>query len=190
MRSPVLDPEEPDDALLARFRSGDRASFATLVARYQKPIFNAAYRVLGSTQDASEVAQEVFLRIVERLDDYDPRYKFFSWIYRIAVNEAIDCLRRTRREEPLDDDEAIEAGDSTNPERAYESSRAGERVQAALMAMTTDHRIVLVLRHYAECSYADMAQILSIDDKTVKSRLFEARQRLADQLQDLRGLVR
>ena len=83
---------EKDDgeALVDGCRNGDRVAFATLVTRYQRPIYNAAYRVLGNAEDASEVAQIVFLRIVERLDDYDSQYKFFSWIYRIAINEAIE----------------------------------------------------------------------------------------------------
>jgi len=186
MRSPVIDPDEPDLALLARFRRGDRSAFAMLVARYQKPIFNAAFRVVGNPSDAADVTQAVFLRIVERLDDYDDKYKFFSWIYRIAVNESIDLLRRNQREEPLDDDDDFESPDSVDPERQYESRQLGDRVQRALMTMKTDHRIVLALRHFSELSYQEISTILAVDEKTVKSRLFEARQRMAAQLADLR----
>jgi RNA polymerase sigma-70 factor (ECF subfamily) len=189
MRSPVLAPGDGnDEELLERHRRGDPQAFVSLVARYQKPIYNAAFRVLGRAQDASDVAQEVFLRIFDRLDDYDPKYKFFSWIYRIAVNESIDMLRRTSREEPLEEDADFEAAGSADPQWQYEASQAAMRVQRALMGMKVDDRVVITLRHFAECGYAEMADILAIDEKTVKSRLFEARRRLAAQLADLRGV--
>ncbi len=182
----VLESDEPDLALLARFRQGDRSAFAVLVSRYQKPLFNAAFRVVGNASDAADVTQVVFLRTVERLDDYDTKYKFFSWIYRIAVNESIDLLRRTNREEPLEEDADFASPESAGPESHYESQQLSDRVQRALMSMKTDHRIVLTLRHFSELSYQEISTILAIDEKTVKSRLFEARQRMAAQLGDLR----
>ena len=190
MSSPVIDPDEDDDArLLARWRGGDRDAFGELVARYQRPIYNAAYRLLGTREDASDVAQSVFLRIVERLDDYDPKYRFFSWIYRIAINESIDVLRRTRREEPLDEDSDFPAPRGDDPQHAYEAGSVSARIQRALMAMKTDDRVVITLRHFGECDYAQIATIIGVDEKTVKSRLFEARRRLAGQLDDLRGVM-
>ena len=83
-----------DQALVERCRSGDRAAFTELVIRYQRPIYNAAFWMLRKAEDASDVTQEVFLKVAERLDEYDPQYKFFSWIYRIAVNESLNLLRR------------------------------------------------------------------------------------------------
>lgn len=186
MPSPVIEPDEPDIALLARFRRGDQSAFTALVARYQRAIFNAAFRVVGNATDAADVTQDVFLRIVERLDDYDHRYKFFSWIYRIAINESIDLLRRVKREEPLDDDEGAALPDTDSPDRRYQSAQLGDRVQQALLRMKTDHRIVLTLRHFSELSYQEISAVLAVDVKTVKSRLFEARQLMASHLADLR----
>jgi RNA polymerase sigma-70 factor (ECF subfamily) len=74
------------------------------VIRYQKPIYNAAFWILRKAEDASDVTQSVCLKVVERLDDYDPQYKFFSWIYRIAVNESLNLQRRKGHEDELDDD--------------------------------------------------------------------------------------
>jgi len=188
MRSRVIGPGQDDEQLLDRYRRGDNQAFAELVARYQKPVFNAAYRLLGTAEDASDVAQEVFLRIVERLDDYDPKHRFFSWIYRIAINESIDMLRRTRREEPLDEDADFAGPSGDDPQSRYQASQASVRVQRALMGMKMDDRVVITLRHFAECGYAEIAEVLGVDEKTVKSRLFEARRRLASQLEDLRGV--
>jgi RNA polymerase sigma-70 factor (ECF subfamily) len=177
---------ESDLVLVERFSAGDRRAFESLVIRYQKPIYNAAYRVTGNPEDARDVAQTVFLKVAERLHEFDRQLKFFSWIYRIAVNESIDLLRRTRREEPLEEDAEFAAPESGSPESRYEAGQLSDRVRRALMTMKTDHRIVLTLRHFSELSYVEISTILAIDEKTVKSRLFEARQRLAAQLGDMR----
>jgi len=177
---------DDDSQLLQRFRQGDRGAFAELVVRYQKPIYNAAYWVVRRAEDASDVTQTVFLKVVERLDDYDPQYKFFSWIYRIAVNESLNLLRRNGRADELDDDEDFEAPDSDAPEWRLDERERSRRLKEALMKLSANDRVVLSLRHFSECSYQEIAQVLEIDDKTVKSRLFDARQRLRAQLEDLR----
>ena len=186
MASHVIGETDEDGALVEGCRNGDRAAFAALVTRYQRPIYNAAYRVLGNAEDASEVAQIVFLRIVERLDDYDSRYRFFSWIYRIAVNESIDLLRRNRREEPLDDEIELSDGGGDGPEQRYRDRELSDRIQRALLRMKVEDRVVLTLRHFSDLSYREIAEVLNEEEKTVKSRLFEARQRMSALLADLR----
>lgn len=178
--------KEHDQALVDSCKKGDHAAFTILVTRYQRPIYNAAYRVLGNAEDASDITQTVFLRIAERLHEYDPQYKFFSWIYRIAVNESINLLRRNRREEPLDDEIELSGPATANPEWQYSNGQVSDRIQRALMSMKQDDRVVLTLRHFSDCSYREIAQILELEEKTVKSRLFEARQRLSELLGDLR----
>ena len=175
-----------DQELVARFRAGDAAAFTELVIRYQRPIYNAAFWVLRNAEDANDIAQDVFLKVAERLDDYDPRYKFFSWIYRIAVNASLNMLRRSKREEPLDDEAEFPAADSTDPERQLGDAQLAARVRGALMRMSTNDRMIVTLRHFSECSYEEIGEILDLDEKTVKSRLFEARRRLRDLLHDLR----
>ena len=177
--------KDRDQLLVERCRDGDRAAFTELVIRYQRPIYNAAYRVLGNGEDASDIAQVVFLRVAERLDDYDPQFRFFSWIYRIALNESLNLLRRNGREDPLDDELDTPAGENTGPEARASVSEISRRVQGALMKMRSDDRTVLTLRHFSECSYREIGEILDLDEKRVKSRLFEARQRLRVLLKDL-----
>ena len=178
--------DDLDQALLERYRQRDREAFAELVVRYQRPVYNAALWVLRKPEDASDVAQTVFLRVAERLDEYDPRYRFFSWIYRIAVNESLNLLRRNGRDEALDEEIELEGPDSANPETRASAAEDSRRIQDAMKRMSTQDRTVLALRHFSECSYQEIAQILDVDEKTVKSRLFDARHRLRDLLQDLR----
>jgi RNA polymerase sigma factor, sigma-70 family len=90
---------DPDLALVERYRKGDTAAFTELVIRYQRPIYNASFWILRKAEDANDITQIVFLKVAERLDEYDPQFKFFSWIYRIAVNESLNLLRRNGREE-------------------------------------------------------------------------------------------
>lgn len=176
-----------DQALVEASRNGDRAAFGALVARYQGPIYNAAYRVLGNADDAADTAQAVFLKVSERLDEYDPRFKFFSWLYRIAINESLNLLRRNGREEPLGEEEDIPGEDSANPEWQLGEAQVSRRVQGALMRMRAEDRVMIALRHFSECSYREIAAILELDERTVKSRLYEARSRLRGLLQDLQG---
>jgi len=182
----VIGDNDTDQALVERFRKGDREAFTELVIRYQRPIYNAAFWILRRAEDASDVAQTVFLRVAERLDEYDEQYKFFSWIYRIAVNESLNLLRRSGREEALDDEIDYPGPASDNPEQRANDAQQSAQIRSALMRMSINDRVVLTMRHFSECSYQEIGQILELDEKTVKSRLHEARQRLRDMLKDLR----
>jgi RNA polymerase sigma-70 factor (ECF subfamily) len=183
--SRVIVNNDPDLALVERCRNGDWTAFTELVVRYQRPIYNAAFWVLRKPEDASDIAQIVFLKVAERLDEYDPRFKFFSWIYRIAVNESLNLLRRNGREEALDSEIDLPTSENADPERQASAAEVSRRIRSALMKMTPNDRVVLTLRHFSECSYEEIGQILDLDPKTVKSRLFEARQRLRELLSDL-----
>ena len=173
-----------DQALVERYRNGDREAFTDLVIRYQRPIYNAAFWILRSADDAKDIAQDVFLKVAERLDEYDSHHRFFSWIYRIAVNESLNLLRRHRHEDALEDDVDIAGDEGAGPERQASAAQLARQLRSAMMTMATSDRLVLTLRHFSECSYEEMAQILEIDEKTVKSRLFEARRRLRGLLKD------
>jgi len=175
-----------DQALVERYRNGDRDAFTELVIRYQRPIYNAAFWILRSADDASDIAQGVFLKVAEHLDDYDSQHRFFSWIYRIAVNESLNLLRRNGHEEWLDDEIDLPGAETANPESQASSAERSRNIQRALMGLSASDRTVITLRHFSECSYQEIAEILQIDEKTVKSRLFEARHRLRDALKDYR----
>jgi len=172
---------EPDDTtLMEQCTKGDRQAFETLLIRYEKPVYNAAYRMLHSRDDAQDVTQTVFLKVYENLDQYDPKYRFFSWIYRIALNESVNVLKKTNRLEPLDT-EAI--SDTRGPEQQASSEQVSKGVQTALMTIKPDYRSVVVLKHFLGCSYTEISEILDIPEKTVKSRLYTARKLLREQLE-------
>ena len=182
----VIADGDPDETLVERCREGDGTAFAALVHRYHRPIYNAAFRVLGDPGEAEDITQVVFMRVTERLDEFDSRYRFFSWIYRIALNEALNVARKRRREEPLDDEAPLPGARSAEPDWGAGQAELAERVQRALAGMRVDDRAVITLRHFSDCSYREMSAILGIAEKTVKSRLFAARRRLRDLLADLR----
>lgn len=167
----------PDDRdLVRRCLAGEADGLEGLLDRYERPIFNLALRMVGNREDASDVTQTVFVKAYARLRNFDQSKKFFSWLYRIGVNESLDCLGRRRPTDTRDLDTLDAPGDG--PDDDIESSERSRAVRRALMRLGTEHRTVIVLRHYHEQSYAEIAQVLGLPEKTVKSRLFSARQRL------------
>jgi RNA polymerase sigma-70 factor (ECF subfamily) len=178
-------PEDQDASLISSCRRGDRDALGVLVSRYEKPVFNAAYRMLGNKVEASDVTQNVFVKVFEHLDGYESKFRFFSWIYRIALNESIDQLQRRQRLESAGGDGFIDdqaASTTVGPEDQVNASQLHDFVQAALMELQQDYRAVIVLRHFADCSYEQMAEILHVPEKTIKSRLYSARQAMKEKL--------
>ncbi len=174
-----------DHALITRCRRGDRQALGELIKEYERPIYNAAYRILGNIDDAADVTQTVFMKAFERLDQYNPEYKFFSWIYRIAVNESINLHNRNKNLQSLEDEDI--AGVS-NPEEDVDANKLSRIIQAGLMELQDDYRVVVVLRHFSDMSYRDISVVLHIPEKTVKSRLYSARQLMKAQLAE-QGLI-
>ena len=171
--------EYDDGTLVQRSLDGDRAAFEELVVRYQRPVYNAALRLLRDPEEAKDVAQTTFLSVFEHLADYDPSYKFYSWIYRIAVNESLNTIGKRK---PLEEIDGEEVDNAPGPERQAESEQTRTAIEDALMKITPDLRSVVVLRHVMHLSYEDMAETLALPEKTVKSRLYSARQLLRTML--------
>ena len=168
-----------DRELIDNCMNGDRQAIEGLLSKYEKPVYNAAYRMLNSPDDARDVTQTVFLKVIENLDSYDPRYKFFSWIYRIALNESINCLKKQNRLDGLDREPASE---TSGPEEQTGSEQMSQGMQTALMTIKAEYRTVIVLKHFVDCSYEEISQILDVPEKKVKSRLYTGRQLLKEAL--------
>jgi RNA polymerase sigma-70 factor (ECF subfamily) len=171
--------DEADSLAITRCRAGDTAAFELIVRRYQAVLYSVAARMLGNADEAADAVQDAFLKAYERLDSYDARFRFFSWIYRILTNECLNVLRARRPVEPVAPDTLVLAAGSFDALEARERRAA---VQAALLSLTTEYREVVVLRHYGGLSYDEIADAVGIDAKTVKSRLYTARQQLGQRL--------
>jgi RNA polymerase sigma-70 factor (ECF subfamily) len=167
-----------DAALVARSAAGEAEAFEVLVTRYQRVLFSVALRILGDYADAGDATQAAFIKAFERLGTFDPRYRFFSWVYRILVNECLNARRGRRPHEPI----AADLKADGTPFESMESAERRRLVQRALLELPMDLRQVVVLRHFGELSYDEIAATLGVPSKTVKSRLYSARQRLGELL--------
>jgi RNA polymerase sigma-70 factor (ECF subfamily) len=167
-------------ALVRGCQRGDRQALDELVRHFEKAVFNAAYRMLGNGDEAADVSQTTFMKLFANIRRYDPQYRLFSWIYRIALNESINQLKRRRPDESFD--AALELARDAVDDTVAISERCDE-VQAALMELDEDYRTVIVLRYFTDCSYRQIGEILHLPEKTVKSRLYTARQQMKCRLQ-------
>jgi RNA polymerase sigma-70 factor, ECF subfamily len=166
--------DEQDRLLIRQCLDGDRSAAVSLIDRYERRLFNVALRMLGNVQDAEDVTQTVFGNVFLSLESYDPRYRFFSWIYRMTVNESLNQLKRRKPMVTLDEDASI----PVQTIAADDAVEAEDRVGRALLDLTPNDRSVVVLRHLNFLSYDEIADVLKIPVRTVKSRLFTARERL------------
>jgi len=170
--------DEEDAAFVARSLADDPSGFEALVARYQRVLFTVAMRMLGDYDEASDATQNAFVKAYRKLDTFDPKRRFFSWIYRILRNECLNARRDHRPHEPLTPDVASTASVADD----FEAAERRRLVQSAILALPAAQREVIVLRHFTELSYAEIADALGIPEKTVRSRLHDARQHLASML--------
>ena len=179
---------EAEDALLALCRQGDPQAFARLVARHESMVFGLASRLLGDSEEAKDVSQEVFLQVYRALDRFEGRSRIKTWIYRIAVNQCRNGRRfwRRRAREKSCSLEAMSAADegrlaaargqSEGPLAGVERRERAARVHAALRRISFDHRAILLLRENDGLSCEEIAATLQIAEGTVKSRLARARE--------------
>jgi RNA polymerase sigma-70 factor, ECF subfamily len=167
-----------DLELVRRTQAGQSEAFGQLVERYQKVMFTVALRMVGNPEDARDITQDAFVKAFQRLATFDTNYRFFSWMYRILVNECLNANRDRKAEEPL----ARDAEASGNPFDSTLEAERRDQIQLALLRLTPEYRTVVVLRHFAGQSYGEIAEALAIPEKTVKSRLYSARQRLGEML--------
>lgn len=178
-------PEENDADLVRRCLAGESECFTRLVERYERVLYNLALRMVGDEEDAKDIVQASFVKTYEKLSSFDPRFKFFSWVYKITLNESLNALQRRKPMEAIPENLPSE---ERLPEDALDQERLGRRIQIALEHLTPDYRQVIVLRHFLELSYREMAEIIGVPEKTVKSRLFSARRTLCEILSPEGGL--
>jgi RNA polymerase sigma-70 factor (ECF subfamily) len=181
--------ERDDSQLIQQCVRGDRAAFGLLVRRYQDRLFNTVVRILGNAEDAADIVQESFLLAFVKLEAFKGNARFFTWLYRIAVNASISMKRKQKTLLSSDSHDALPAlmesidrSEASRPESALDRRERIERLESALNRLTPDHRAVIVLKEIEELSYESIAETLGVPVGTVRSRLHRARLELRDQL--------
>ena len=149
--------EIDDIKYIKMFLEGETKAFEELIERYQKMILNLTYRMINDYEDARDITQSVFVKAYERLDKYDPKHKFFSWLYRIAVNETLNFIKQRKRFERVD---KTMLSTLEGPDKMFESYELNLSIQNALISLKPDYRIVIVLRHFNDLSYNEISSIL------------------------------
>jgi RNA polymerase sigma-70 factor (ECF subfamily) len=184
--------QSSDEELVAAVLEGDRERFGDLIDRYQGRLVNYLFRLLRNADDAHDLAQEVLVKVYQVLDRYDPQYKFSTWLFRVAQNAAIDQIRR-RRLKVVSLRQGDEEGegrdwDLPSPERGpYGELRNRERggaIQEAIEGLPWEYRELILLRHFGELPYEEIAKLKGMPLGTVKNKLFRGRQMLKEKLQD------
>jgi RNA polymerase sigma-70 factor, ECF subfamily len=170
--------DDTEDAqAIARCLHGEQEAYEAIVRRYQRGLFNVALRMLGNYEDARDATQTAFVKAFEHLDSFDPGQRFFNWLYRILKNECLNVLRARRPETAVSMD--LPASRGADPVEVRERQQA---IQRALLELSMEYREVVVLRHFTDLSYDEIAAALGIPAAKVKSRLYTARQQLGDLL--------
>lgn len=179
--------------MVASALAGKLECFTVLVTRYQSRLVNYLFRMLRNEEDAHDLAQEVFIKIYAALDRFDDRYRFSTWLFRVAQNAAIDRIRKRRLKvvslsRPTSDGgdggEWELPGNHPTPYRTLRNAERGEAIQQAIDSLPTEYRELITLRHYGELSYDEIATLKSMPLGTVKNKLFRGRQMLKERLRD------
>lgn len=182
-----------DEQLVLKIQTGDRAAFEQLYWRYKDRVIAIVYAIVHNQQDALEISQEVFVRIFKNIEKYQQGTRFFTWVYRIAYNLAIDKYRRkkTAREVEFDNDfqknfaqpeGVLPPSIGFSPEKAFECSELKEQLTAAMNTLSDKQRTIITLREVDGLSYEEIAAVLDIQIGTVMSRLHYARLNLQNAL--------
>jgi RNA polymerase sigma-70 factor (ECF subfamily) len=187
---------EEDRVLVARAQGGDMGAFRELVERHQRRSFALAFALVRDENDAREIVQDAFLRAFRSLDGFKGTSSFFTWIYRIITNLSIDLKRKPGRKtvdvegahlalvDGAHDFPFVGHYDGADPADVVRRSEIAARLQAALDALPSYHRAVIVLREVDGMSYEEIAQAMGVSKGTIMSRLFHARQKLQLALAD------
>ena len=186
-----------DGDLVEAARKGDREAFRTLFERYHRRALALALGVVRNQDDALDIVQDAFIKAHKHLDKFEGNSSFYTWLYRIVMNLAIDHIRKNRRQKPVElDDSHLEErapeGEELlpkllggNPGRALMDKEIRARIDAGLAELSENHRAVLVMRELEGMSYEEMAQAMGCSKGTIMSRLFHARKNMQKRLSDL-----
>jgi len=162
-----------DKDLIQKVQQGDPGAFAPLMRKYESPIKNSMFHILGDADSTSDITQEAFITTFEKIHQYNPDYRFFSWVYRIAFNKALNRVSHRKHREPCLDEnmESSEPG----PYAEVEARERDDLIHQAMATLVFKYRILLRLRHFLDFSYSEIASVTDLPVSTVRSRLHTAR---------------
>lgn len=178
---------EEEDILIAKVQGGDTASFEKLVLENQTKVYNLALRMVGNTEDAYDMSQGAFIKAYNSIALFRGESRFSVWLYRLTTNVCLDFLRSRGRKShgsltyigEEDDEKELEIPDDRfSPETLTEKKELREAVNRGLLTLPKDYRSILLLREIDGLSYEEIAEALSLEEGTVKSRIFRARKKL------------
>src|SRR4029077_10373742 len=170
-----------DLELVHRSQAGDTEAFGELVTKYRTKIFSMVCCIVGNENDAWDIAQEGFLKAWRSIHRFEGRSSFYTWLYRLTVNLAIESLRRKGRREEVELDDAIPCS-LPSPSANYQRNEIRQHINAALAQLSPEHRAVIVLKEIEDLQYQEIAEILNLSIGTVMSRLFYGRKKLKSML--------
>ena len=178
--------------LVAKAKAGDADAFTDLINQYERRVFRMAKQITQNDEDAEDVLQETFLKAYSHLDGFQGNSKFYTWLVRIAVNEALMKLRKRRSDKTVPLDEPIDTGEDVvarevavwedNPEQRYSREEMADILNEAVQSLKPAYRTVFVLRDIEEMSIEETAEALGLSISAVKSRLLRARLQLREKL--------
>lgn len=181
-----------DDLLVRKSQNGDLEAFEILVSRYERQVYTIAYRFMGNHEDASDLAQEAFIKAFKTISSFRGDASFKTWLYHITANVCRDELRKRQRRPTVSLDEPVDLGDSTLnrqtadwsycPERVYEVKEEQEFIQSLINSLPGEYRLVLIMRELLDFTYEEIAAHLDCSLGTVKSRLNRGRKYLRERI--------
>lgn len=188
-----------DHELVAFARTGSEKAYRELLDRYQRPVFSVIYRMVRDRELAEDIAQETFVRVFNNIEKYNPKYKFSSWIFKIASNLAIDTMRKkkldtvsldgsryARTDEEIASSRLALASEEEDPEELLLAKELGSEIEKAIGSLRIEYRTAIVLRHVEGRPYEEIAEIMDIPLGTVKTYIHRARNELRKHLAHLR----
>lgn len=175
---------EEDKLIIEQIIKGDTNQFKRLIEKYQNLVFRVVLKIVGNNEDAREINQDIFVKIYESLHQYDPKYKFFSWLYRIAINSALQHVKQRKYSSSFDESPFNETTLTDNViDNVIDIEMRRRLLNKSINELSEKYKSVIALKYYANFSYTDIAETLEIDERKVKSRLFDGRKLLKEKLE-------
>jgi RNA polymerase sigma-70 factor (ECF subfamily) len=171
--------EADDFSIITKVLQGDTGEFAKIIEQYQQPVYRLVVRMVGDEETAKDLTQNIFIKAYTNLGRFNPNFKFFSWLYRIAIHETLNYLKTRREFVPIEHarvNEIIEAGKDVD----FREQRA--IVRKAVLRLKPKYRLLIVLKYYGELSYEQISSLTKLPEKKIRSRLYDARQMLRNMI--------